>query len=72
MFSLKKRFFYVGPFNEELMVSGDFEMWVRLAKSGRLGLLMSRLLFLPPTYDKQFSRLSGIISVSMRRRRKDF
>jgi len=49
----------VGLFREDLLVSGDFEMWVRLAEGYPLGFIKEPLIFLR-SHRGQFSRRKGI------------
>ena len=49
----------VGLFREDMIVSGDFEMWVRLSERWPIGFLSESLIFLR-SHDEQFSRRKGI------------
>jgi len=49
----------VGLFREDMMVSGDFEMWVRLSERWPTGFLNESLLLLR-SHEEQFSRRKGI------------
>lgn len=51
----------VGPFREDLLVSGDFEMWVRMAGEFSLGRLPRRLMALR-NHAGQLSRRPGMMA----------
>ena len=55
----------LGLFREDLLVSGDFEMWVRLAGSYPIGFLAEPLMFLR-IHKEQFSRQRGLFPTFMR------
>jgi glycosyltransferase involved in cell wall biosynthesis len=55
----------VGLFREDLVVSGDFEMWVRLAEVYPLGFIKEPLILLR-SHRGQFSRRNGIYIQFMR------
>ncbi len=51
----KKSLDEVGPFNEQMKISADFDMWVRLAKDHETGFIREKLIQLRD-HDKQLSR----------------
>jgi len=51
----KRAFEKVGPFNEQMKISADFDMWVRLAKDHETGFIREKLIQLRD-HDKQLSR----------------
>ncbi len=55
----------VGWFREDLWISGDFEMWVRLSEKYPLGFLSESLIKLR-AHNGQFSRAKGSYTTSMR------
>ena len=55
----------VGLFREDLLVSGDFEMWVRLTERWPIGFLDESLMYLR-IHKEQFSRRSGLFPTFMR------
>ena len=54
-----------GVFRSDLLVSGDFEMWVRLSERWPIGFLKEPLVYLR-SHDGQFSRRKGIFPTFMR------
>lgn len=59
----------VGLFCEDMIVSGDFEMWVRLSERSPVGFLNEALILLR-SHDGQFSRKDGIYLQCMREDRE--
>lgn len=51
----KKALDKVGPFNEQMKISADFDMWVRLAKEHNTGFIREKIIQLRD-HDKQLSR----------------
>jgi len=51
----KKSLDEVGPFNEQMKISADFDMWVRLAKDHDTGFIREKIIQLRD-HDKQLSR----------------
>jgi glycosyltransferase involved in cell wall biosynthesis len=49
----------VGPFNEQMKISADFDMWVRLAKDHDTGFIREKLIKLRD-HDKQLSRTENL------------
>jgi glycosyltransferase involved in cell wall biosynthesis len=49
----------VGPFNEQMKISADFDMWVRLAKDHDTGFIREKLIKLRD-HDKQLSRKESL------------
>ena len=54
-----------GVFRSDMMVSGDFEMWVRLSERWPIGFLKESLIYLR-SHDGQFSRRKGLFPTFMR------
>ncbi|HKO60326.1 MAG TPA: glycosyltransferase [Pyrinomonadaceae bacterium] len=54
-----------GLFREDLIVSGDFEMWVRLSERWPIGFLKEPLVYLR-SHEGQFSRRKGLFPTFMR------
>jgi len=54
----------VGPFREDMWISGDFEMWVRLSEKYPLGFLEKSLIKLR-AHKGQFSRAKGSYTTSI-------
>ena len=55
----KKALAKVGPFNEQMKISADFDMWVRLAKDHETGFIREKLIQLRD-HDKQLSRTESL------------
>jgi glycosyltransferase involved in cell wall biosynthesis len=63
--SLKRSVFdRVGPFREDLVIAGDFEMWVRIAREHLLGYIDESLLFVRAHPD-QLSNRRGSYVIAM-------
>jgi glycosyltransferase involved in cell wall biosynthesis len=61
----------IGLFREDLVVSGDFEMWVRLSEQWPIGFLKNSLIFLR-SHSGQFSRQKGLFVQFMKEDREIF
>jgi glycosyltransferase involved in cell wall biosynthesis len=61
----------VGLFREDMRVSGDFEMWVRIMEKYPLGFVRQSLIYLR-SHDEQFSRRRGSCVASMRENKEIF
>lgn len=55
----KKSLDEVGPFNEQMKISADFDMWVRLAKDHDTGFIREKLIQLRD-HEKQLSRTESL------------
>ena len=61
----KEKLNIVGGFDEEMKISGDFDMWVKLSKVGNIGRIKQNIIFLRD-HKGQLSRKSEYLSFHVR------